>query len=69
MYFKYKTQLNSELIYIIQEELTMQWQLIRLFYEENCKNLFMFGTKLGVAFYSKVRFANANVQGMHSNMG
>ena len=26
---------HCELIYIIQEELTMQWQLITLFYEEN----------------------------------
>ena len=26
---------HCELIYIIQEELSMQWQLITLFYEEN----------------------------------
>ena len=45
-------------MYIIQEELTMQRQLIRLFYEENCKKkIFMFGTKLEVAFHSKVQFA------------
>ena len=28
---------HCELIYIIPEELTTQWQLIVLFYEENCK--------------------------------
>ena len=47
----------EKLIYIIQEELTLQRQLIRLFMRKTVKNLFVFGTKLGLAFHSKVRFA------------
>ena len=49
----------------------MQRQLIRLFYEENCKkNYLCFGPNWGLHSIQRCdSHSNANVQGMHSNMG
>ena len=45
----------------------MQWQLITLFYEENCKKDCL-GPNWGL--HSIQRYdSHSNVQGMHSNMG
>ena len=59
MYFKYKTLLNTELIYIIQEELTMQWQLIRLFMRKTVK------TSASCNFYGEVIRENGVTPALH----
>ena len=58
-------------MYTIQEDLTMQRQLIRLFYEKNCKKMSLcFGPNWELHSIQRCDLhSNANVQGLHSIIG